>query len=161
MDKNEQMLNEWEELAAEEVSIESLDQAVKDYQEARLDYEKKKKISNEADGIQKEAKKKLYNLLRRANKKNWEVEGIGKASAFDTYSYKTPKDPDSKKQLAKYIEEKHGKEAFWNMFSINSNSLNSWANQELENNPELTGIPGLEAPIANEKIRFTTSRRKK
>ena len=154
-------VDEWGEISQEEVSIEELDQAVRNFQELRLDYEQKKKISNEADGLAKEAKKKLYNLLAAANKTKWEVEGVGKVSKYETMSYKTPKDPDSKKALAKYMQDKYGKETFWDMWSVNSMTLNSWANQELENSPDLVAIPGLELPVANEKIRFTTARSKK
>lgn len=145
----------------EEVSITELDEAVKAFQEARLDYEQKKKISNEADAVCKEAKKKLYNLLQAAGKKSWEVEGVGKVSKYETFSFKTPKAPTEKQALAKYMQDKYGKDVFWEMFSVNSMSLNSWANQEFENDPSLAKIPGLEDPVANEKIRFNTSRSKK
>lgn len=152
--------DQWE-VPTEEVSISELDEAVKAFQEARIDYETKKKISNEADAVCKEAKKKLYNLLNSAGKKSWEVEGIGKVSKYETFSFKTPKSPIEKQALAKYMQDKYGKDVFWEMFSVNSMSLNSWANQEFDNDPSLVKIPGLEDPVANEKIRFNTSRSKK
>lgn len=155
MDLSELWNNETEH---ENISIDDLDNVVREYEQARTVYEAKSKESKEAHKILEERKLELYNLLQRAGKSKWEVEGIGKVSSYETMSFKTPKDPTAKKELAEYMQNKYGKETFWEMFSVNSMTLNSWAKQEFENDKQLLKIPGVDEPVARENIRFTRSK---
>ena len=143
------------ETTSEDISIDDLDEVVKRYEQARTEYEAKSKASKEAHKVLEERKMELYNLMERAGKSKWEVDGVGKVSSYATMSFKTPKDPTSKKELAEYMQNKYGKETFWEMFSVNSQTLNSWAKQEFENDKSLVKIPGIEDPVARENIRFT------
>lgn len=147
-------LTAWDETEEkEEVSIVDLDTAVQVYLCAKADYEAKKQLSNDANAVMKEHMRRLETLMSSAGKKNWETDE-GKAIIVHKMQYTTPKDPDAKKALAQYMQDKYGKEMFWDIFGVNSQTLNAWAKQELENNPELMNIPGLDSPTSNTTISF-------
>lgn len=147
---------DWENEAKEDVSIEDLNAATLAFLQAREDYDVKKKASNEADEVVKEKSRQLINLLERAGKKNWEIEQ-GKAITVNKFQFNTPKAPQDKQAFAKWLEGKYGKDVFWQMFSVNSMSLNSFLKQELENNPEET-FPGIQEPTHSTSIQFRRKR---
>ncbi len=160
MEQNNKIFSDasaWEEITVEEVSVDELDNLTRAYLEARDDYDKKKKISNEADTVCKEKARQLTNLLEKAGKKNWEIEE-GKAITVEKWQFTTPKDVASKQAFSKWLQEKHGKESFWEMFGINSMSLNSFLKQEIENNPE-ERFPGIEDPTHSTSIQFRRRRK--
>lgn len=69
-------------------------------------------------------------------------------------SWRTPKTPEDKKALFEYFKEKG---VFWEYLNVNSNSLNSFCNQELaiakEENRECK-IPGLDSPTDYNQLIF-------
>lgn len=152
-------INEWENVTVrEEVSIEELDQAVLAFKESREDYEAKKKISNEADVECKLKKKKLLELLERAGKKSWEVDGVGKVTETIKMAVTTPKDFESKKQVIEYFRSL-GDDLYYQYVSVNSQTLNGYYNKEKEINPDFH-IPGLADPTADKNIQFRTAKKK-
>jgi len=151
-------LKQWDEATEhEDISVDEIDQALTSFIEARKDYDEKKKISNEADALVKEEKRKLIEILKRSGKTKWEVDGLGRASLVTSMTIKTPKDPDSKKEMLMYMRGL-GEEAYFNLVSVNHRTLNSFYNQEIESNPEFR-LPGIDAPVAEENIRITKSKK--
>jgi FtsZ-interacting cell division protein YlmF len=150
-------LDEWEEATVyEEVSVEDIDKAMKDYAEKRADYEAKKELSNLADAETKEAKTRLINILKASGKTKWEVEGIGKASVTTKMTVTTPKEFDEKKKMLDYINSL-GQEVFISLVNVNHMTLNSFYNQQKELDPSFE-IPGVGMPVAEDNIRFTRTK---
>jgi len=137
----------------EDVSTTQLDKAFSDYVEARNTYEQKNKIAKEAYAVYQELEFKFTQLLQSSGKSNWNVDGMGKVSEYERTTYTTPKSVEDKKKLAEYL----GKERFWDMFSVNSQTLNSWAKAEKENG--VVEIPGLGEPTTIKKLRLTRSKK--
>lgn len=77
------------------------------------------------------------------------------------YSYKTPKTEEEKKQFLDFVKESKGDAVMWAMTSVNSQTLNAYANQEMmiakEEGNYGFKIPGIGEPTANKYL----SRRKK
>jgi len=147
----------WGETNFEDVSVEALDQAFSSYVEARNDYDEKNKTAKEAHAIMADLEWKFLDLLKSAGKTNWNVDGLGKCSEYERTTYQTPKSAEDKKALAKYIQDKYGKESFWNLFSVNSQTLNSWVKEELQDTEQM--IPGLSEPSTIKKLRLTRSKK--
>jgi len=148
----------WGDSNFEDVSVEQLDKAFSEYVEARNVYEEKNKASKEAYAKYQDLEFKFISILQHSGKTNWNVDGLGKCSEYERKSYATPKTTESKQEIAKYIQDNHGKDAFWDMFSINSATLNAFCKQEIENNPGVK-IPGLGEPTAIKKLRLTRSKK--
>lgn len=150
-------LQKWEEATVyEDISVDEIDQALETYHDARADYEAKKKISNEADAVAKEAKRKLIEILKRSGKKKWEVEGIGKATITTKMTVKVPRDLEEKKKMLMYMRSL-GEEAYIQLVGVNYQTLNGFYNQQIESDPDFT-LPGVDAPIAEENIQFRRSK---
>jgi len=85
------------------------------------------------------------------------VSKFGRASIKTTMSYKTPKDAHAKQQLFDYIKGK-GDDVYMSLLSVNSQTLNAWAKQELQHAIDSGtfpfSIPGLDEPIPYETISF-------
>lgn len=145
-----------EESIREEIPVSELDDQMKSYLDAREDYDAKKKVSNEADAVCKEEKRKLVELLKRAGKTSWDIEGVGKASITNRTMTTVPKDPEAKKEMLAHFRQL-GPDRYLHYVSVNSMTLNSYINQELENDPSFQ-MPGCELPTVTENITF---RRKK
>ena len=149
-------LDAWEQETAKEVSVEELDGLLTDYLEKKADYSEKAAITKEADALQKEAQAKLVSALNDANKKSWEIEGVGKATIANKYSIQVPKDLESKEALIEHFKNQ-GREVYLSKVSVNSRTLNSYYNAEKENNPEFT-LPGVGAPTVQQILQFRKKR---
>ncbi len=136
-----------------EVSVDAVDEAFDVYLQARSEYEEASKKAKELNQVMLEHEWKLQEMLESAGKNSWQLDGKGKVSTYERVSYQTPKSVEEKKQLAKYMTDKMGKEAFWEMFSVNSQTLNSWAKLEIEQGAEC--IPGLKEPTVTKKLRLS------
>jgi hypothetical protein len=146
-------LQEWDEAETKvDIPVADLDAATKEWYDARTDYDEKKKISNEADATAKTAQRKLVNLLENAGKSKWEVDGLCSVSKSTTFQITVPKDPRDKKEMLTYFATL-GEDMFNHYVSVNSRTLNSYINQEIENNPSFV-MPGVSAPTAKETIKM-------
>jgi len=145
--------NEWgmvPETAEESTTLEAMDKLVIDMRAARDAYDLAKKASTEAHNKLEAIEALVINALNANKRTKYEVPGIGSVSISHRESYTTPKTPENKQMLFKYIQEKYGDSALTGMLSINSMTLNSWANREAE--AGVMSIPGLEAPTATEVL---------
>ena len=145
-------MEDWAQDSKKEISISELDEVTKEFVEAKADYDLKKSESNKAHAEMEAKKAALYELLEYSGKTSWETED-GKVSRTEKYQFSTPKSSAQKQELAQYIQDKYGKEMFWDMFSINSMTLQGFTKQELENT-DMKTLPGLEEPNVKQNITF-------
>lgn len=141
-----------EEKQLDQMTLEQMDRLVIALKSARLDYEEHKKVAANAAAKVEEIEKKLIAALKANNRTGYGVDGVGKVSFYIKESFTTPKTNEAKKELFDYIVDKYGGEALMTMTSINSQTLNSWANKESE--AGVMQIPGLEAPTGKEILSF-------
>ncbi len=126
-------------LALAKIALEELAQQEKKIQEARRDLEHQ-----------------IMTKLKEVGNTSY-VSKFGRASIKTSLSYRTPKDAQAKKALFDYIKAK-GEDVYMSLLSVNSQTLNAWAKQELANAIEAGtfpfSIPGLDEPIPYETISF-------
>lgn len=70
-------------------------------------------------------------------------------------SFKTPKDPESKKRFFEYLKQK-GEDVFWSYITVNSQSLNAFCKKEIEvhndQGDQVFNVPGIDTPTHYEKV---------
>lgn len=151
-------LDQWNEVAAEEVSTAQLDELAKLMNEQWNEVEKAKKAAEAVRETYDQTESRLLELLKKAGKTKYVVEGLGTLSISTKFMVRTPKTPEEKQALFNFIRESKGPEVLMGLVSINSNTLNSFVNEEKKVNP-LVSIPGLEAPTARETLSFRSERK--
>lgn len=155
MATEENQFNDWDSIEKtdeSEVTLAQMDLLVTVLRELRTDYEQKKEASSEAHGKYKEQEAKVIGALRASKRRDYRVQGIGLVVIREEEAYRTPKTNDEKTRLFNYIKDKYGPDVLMGMASINSQTLNSWANKEAETG--VMSIPGLEAPTMTESLSF-------
>ena len=148
-------LQQWEESLSPEttpITLEQMDALLKKYSEDRAAYEAKKKEASDLYKVVEASEKMLMNALRTANRGKYEVEGVGMAYIVEKEAYTVPKSNEDKTLLFNYIKDKYGPEVLMTMVGINFQTLNSWANQEVESG--VMQIPGLAQPTMQESLSF-------
>ena len=143
----------WEEQPSQELNIEQMDNLVLTMKEKRESYEKAKEESNRLYHLYAEAEEKVLNALTAFNKSKYFVDGIGTVSLVEKLSFTTPKENQDKAALFEFIGKKYGEETLKSMLSIHSQTLNSFANKEIEDDPGIK-IPGLSEPTLRKELRF-------
>lgn len=144
---------EWEQTESNDpMTLEQMDQLVKQMKEARAKYEAAKKLSGDAYKELEDIENKVVASLKAAGKSKYNVDGIGTVSWYVKESFTTPKVNEDKTRLFNYIKEKYGPDVLMSMVSIHSATLNSFANKETENG--VMEIPGLAAPTGTEILSF-------
>lgn len=166
MSLNELDLGAWEseqQVIAGAISTKELDALVHDMKEKEEQYRSLKDESDAAHENYEEAKNRVMKALSAIGKSKYHVDGLGTVSRVVVYKVTTPKDLESKKQMLTYFREQ-GAEIYLSMVTIPYQSLNAYYNREAEVHQEqgkIFSIPGVDAPIADEHIRFTKERSKK
>jgi len=154
------LFNEFEDASivdASSVTLAELDNHIKELLELEKKYTEAKKVAYDIN-IEVEKKENfILGLLSAINRNSYEAEGLAKITKCVRTSYKVPKDTNNKKELFKYIEDKYGDETLMGLVTINSMTLNSWANREIAED-NVSFIPGLEAPTSNEYIQIRRSK---
>jgi hypothetical protein len=141
------------------ITTADLDAKVKEMAEARADYEAKKQVSTDAYKDYQAKQFELMEMLKRCGKTEYKAEGLGTARIIMKKSTKIPSTPDAKKQMLQWFREELGETGYLNMVGIPSNTLNSFINKQLEEDPDFK-IPGVGDQKITEEIRFTKTRRK-
>lgn len=152
-------LEAWENEAKKELSVDEMDSLVKEYKSLRDDYEEKKKVSTEAYHKYKQKEGQILEALENSNKSKYFVDGIGTVSKEEKLRVSTPKDAESKKKLFKYFRDM-GPDFYLSMVTVNSNTLNSFYNQESEKHADdpTWNIPGLGEPQVQKTMKFRRSK---
>lgn len=151
-------LEQWDAVDAEDISTQALDEATNAMLELWNTYEVKKKLASEALAEYEEAETVLMDLLKRAKKSKYFIDGVGTVSIRNQFVVRTPKTPEEKTALFNFIRDNKGPEALIGLVSINHQTLQAFVNSEKETNPEVI-IPGLEAPTLRESLQFRASKK--
>lgn len=157
-------LNQWDEAqqAASPITVEELDAWAQKWKKATEEYQAASAASTELYKVKEELEGKLIEAMNQAGRQKYFVEGIGLVGFSKRMSVQTPKTMADKQALAAWMQEKYGKEFFWDKFSVNSQTLGSMYNKEyelFEERCEVTGvseqfhIPGLAPPVAKIGLR--------
>lgn len=152
------LFEQWEEAQVDTtVSTVSLDLAVRDYVEARREYEEAKAVSNDKHAVMEEKESAMQALLEKAGKTKYFVEGIGTIQSISKLVVQTPKTPEAKALLFKWLREKLGPEGFLTYASVNHNSLNSLYKTMFEEAQDKAtfSIDGIDQPVERKELRFT------
>lgn len=136
----------------ETVTTEELDFAVKGLKDLEADYDEKKKISSEAHEKFENHRTFLLELLKKANKTKYHVDGFGTVSMAIKTQVKTPKDPESKKQMIEYFQSLRP-ELFYHYVSVNHMTLNSYVNEQMATDPSFI-MPGVGEKQETPELRF-------
>lgn len=150
MEESDGTVDEWGQPEAGETSLAEMDAMVTELRRRRTAYDEAKAVSTKLHDELEEQEKLVLDTLRANGREKYSVQGMGTVYIISKEVYRTPKTLDDKRKLFQYIQEKYGVEACTNMLSINSQTLNSWANKEAE--AGVMSIPGLEAPTMMESI---------
>lgn len=146
-------MNEWLPQSGEATTLDQMDKLIEDLREARASYDEAKRKATELHGILEEKEKLVLNTLKANGRTKYEAEGVALVYYTTKEIYSTPKTNEEKRALFSYIQNKYGVDACTSMLSINHNTLNSWANKEVESDP-LIIIPGLDKPTSVETLFF-------
>lgn len=121
-----------------------------------------KEVVEECEAAREEASKKLYALqnkllgiMQDLDKEKYFVTGLGTISRQKRFTVKTPKTEEDKKAFLAYLETKG---IFWDLVTVNSNTLNSFYKQEFDIAREEKNlnfkIPGIGEPTYSEFIKL-------
>ena len=152
---SEDIFGSWEEAEVnpEPVTIEQVDQLVKDYHRWRAEKELAEERLKEINGYLMTAEKKIVAYLNDCRKSSWKVEGLGQVQVRNYLTVKTPKTPEAKKAFFDYLKSKG---IFEDLVSVNHQTLNAFyktEREQAEGDPNFE-IPGLEAPTLQQGIAF-------
>lgn len=148
-------MNQWDqenhdEVAPDQSTLEQMDSLILELRRAREEYEAKKLVATEAHDKLEIVEKKVIGALKANKRTKFEAEGVALVYISEKEVYRVPKDNESKKKLFNYIKNKYGDEVLMAMAGVNHQTLNSWANKEVE--AGVMEIPGLEAPTMQETL---------
>ena len=144
----------------EDVSIDDMDSAITELREAKSEYDVVKKDVDRYKVRVDEAQRKVMDLMKRAGKETYIVEGIGRATLREELSVRTPKSPEQKKAFFDWILKHMGEDAYYAYLNVNSQSLNSLFKQKVEEyglRGEVLEIDGLEPATSFTKLSFRKS----
>lgn len=152
-------VEEWDEQAVQLLNLEDMDNLIKEMREARIKYEDKKKESTELYKEYQELETKAMQALEAAGKKSYKVDGLGNFSIVVKQVVTTPKTIEEKRELFRWIQDKHGKDYLTSMVSINHQKLNSFYNESFKESSDKASfkIDGLEEPTARKETRFRSA----
>ena len=157
---SDDLLSEWENADTGTVDLGQLDQLVIKMVEARAEYEKRKEALKPFSQAMDDAENAVLAALQAAKKSKYFVDGVGSVVKIAKLSYKVPKTIDEKKAVFDYIQETYGETFLLAEVSIHSTRFNAWARKEMEarSKDPMFKIPGVDAPVSTEEIRFTKAK---
>lgn len=138
-------MSDWE-TPVEETTIQGLKALCEQLIKAREEKEEAAKAAKAVQEKVDELEMKILNIMKENALPNFKGE-FGTISIRNVKSVSQPESLEEKLKLFEYLKSKN---IFEEMVSVNSRTLNSWANQEIEER-EKAGVfgwvpPGLKAP---------------
>jgi len=140
----------------ETITTKQLDDAAKLWKELEGTYDDAKALSTAAFKEYEKGEKQFQELLKKAGKKKYTVEGLGTISRVDKLGVTTPKTDEDKRAFFTWLKAK-GNDVYFRYITINHASLNSFYNSELDaasESGEEFNVPGIGAPTSSEHLRF-------
>jgi len=153
----QEVMGDWFPDIPDTITLEQMDALVSKLQAAREAYDTAKKFSTEKYHQLEEVEKEVIGTLKSNGRTKFEAEGVALVSIQTKEVYTTPKTTDQKRDLFRYIQDKYGVEVLTSMLGINHNTLQGWANREIETDPSLQ-IPGLDKPTSVETLYFRSKK---
>lgn len=147
-----------QESAAQQISLEEMDNAVKKIRELEALYKEAKEVADNFYSQLNAAKAKVIEMLEQSDRTVYICEGVGRVRLSYEMSVQTPKTPEEKKAFFNWIATNMGQDVADAYLSVNSQSLNSLYNQlteEYARRGEVLMIDGLGEPIARTKLSVT------
>ena len=147
------------------LNVAEMDELITKSAEAWEKHDAAKAIASE---LYKEAEaidEKILLALKDAGKSKYFVDGVGTMSIVSKLSVVVPKSLEAKKKFFAHLKKK-GEALLYSMLTVNSNTLNSWYNEEI-NQAEESGkaegflVPGIDQPTTRESLRLLRDRKAK
>lgn len=156
-DQNPQSQEAWADATAvKTLDLSEMDALVQKALNLWEDYEAKKEVASAAYKEYEAAEATIMSALKDAGKKSYKVDGLATVSIIQKAVVRVPATIEQKRALFAHLNE-IGEEVFYAMATINSQTLNSWYSQKVEEaqrEGKLLGfqIPGIEAPTTRESL---------
>ena len=151
------MFKDWTEGDPLNLTVEEFDALVASLKLQKAECERLKEEKTRAEDLRSRLESQIIAALKSSGKSKYFVDGIGTVYQINKLVFRTPKTVEDKRALFDYIEREYGKDALDGYLTLNHQTLNSFANQEMERmvekNPRFT-IPGLEAPTGISSLGF-------
>lgn len=145
------------------LNMSEMDALVRKSEELYTDYEAKKKVASQAFAEYEKVEAMIMQALRDAGKKSYKVDGIGTVTIIQKSQVLVPKSIEAKKKFFQYLRAK-GEETLFGMVTVNSNTLNSWFNRELDEASAQGvlgfSVPGIDGPTMRETMMFKKDTKK-
>lgn len=156
---NTNTLEEWENEGQEPctISVEQMDEAVKELKVLRIRHSEAKAVEKEARERLEEQERFVMKLLASSNKKSYIVDGVGRVTLTERLSVTTPKTPEEKQQFFDWVKKNLGEDVHDAYMTVNSRSLNTLykeLSEEYAQRGEVLNIPGLSAPTSQTILQF-------
>ena len=141
------------------VTTEELDHVISKMYKAKADYDAKKVVSTEAFHHLENCKAEVGELLRKAGKTEYVVEGVGKATVVDKFKVRVPSNPENRKLLFDWLKENLGDEGFYAHATVNYQTLQRLHNDAIETAEDPAGfeLPGVGPAESFQELRFRKS----
>lgn len=155
-------LDEWDgQIEDRSITTAQLDYEVTQLQAAKLVYEEAKAKSDASFAVYDQQRTKLVNILTAANKKSYKVDGVGLVTVKEQAKVQTPKTPEEKAELFKWLKEEMGAEGFLTYATVNHaqiNSLHKLKSEEYAEKGINFTMPGVGLPTTEKILSFTRSK---
>lgn len=143
--------------ASTTLDMAEMDKLVQESVALWADYEEKKKVASAAYLLAEKKDAQIMEALKSAGKTKYFVDGVGTMSLSSKPVVRVPSSIESKKEFFKYLRS-ISEEVLFSMTTVNSNTLNSWYKQKLDEalNAGNLGfsVPGIEQPTMRETLSF-------
>lgn len=158
-------LDEWNAVGAKPLDMVEMDALVKKSVEAWAKYDAQKKLSSEAFNAAEMVDLQILEALKQAGKSKYHVDDVGTISIDAKTVVRVPNTIEAKQAFFQYLAENLTEEAMTAMMTVNSNTLNAWYKEKLDeaSSKGILGfsVPGIEQPTMREGLRFIKARLKK
>lgn len=155
-------MEEWEQQDTS-ITTEQLDAAVNEMYDLKVDYDAKKKVSNDAHAAYEEQRFNVVSLLKAAGKSKYFVEGIGTVGVSEQLKVKFPTTPESRGEFFGWLNKELGADGFLAYATVNYGTLNSLYNEQFalaadKGDADNFEIPGINPPQSESKLTFRTGK---
>ena len=140
-----------------DISVSDFDSLCKQLFEQKAKVDEVGKVYDAEKEKFEDIKSKILFIMEETEKTKYHLEGYGLIYSVNKFSVKTPKTLEEKKALGKYMNERG---IFWEYFSVNSATLNSFYEEEFEKAKEAGNIDWKLPGVGEPSFRTTLSIRK-
>jgi hypothetical protein len=133
-------------------SIEELDALGVELKKLHDEYKERKKLSDEAWRHYDDAKYKLLEAMREADKDSWRIKNLGNYIKIEKLKVRVPQDLSKKKEMLKWLKGL-GPEEYVSAVTVNYNTLNAIYNEEVSKDANFR-MPGVGEAVIDTSLTF-------